>query len=229
MDSMTGMAMSTTSTGMAMGSMTSTASAAMSSSTGMDMSGMSMDMSSDCKVSMLWNWDTIDACFLSKSWHITSHGMFGGSCIGVICLVLVLEFLRRVGREYDAYIVRRTTIQRYHLSAIAHQKPTATATTTSCCGAESSADENAGIKSSTPPNATPIPPFTSAVKTGPIRPTFFEQLVRAVLHMLQFAVAYFIMLLAMYFNGYIIICIFIGAFLGAFLFSWEPLGGNSEG
>ena len=41
--------------------------------------------------------------------------------------------------------------------------------------------------------------------------------------MLQFAVAYFVMLLAMYFNGYVIICIFIGAFLGAFLFSWEPL------
>ncbi len=28
----------------------------------------------------------------------------------------------------------------------------------------------------------------------------------------------------MYYNGYIIICIFIGAFLGAFVFQWEPLG-----
>ena len=27
--------------------------------------------------------------------------MFAGSCIGVICLVLSLEFLRRVAREYD--------------------------------------------------------------------------------------------------------------------------------
>lgn len=25
----------------------------------------------------------------------------------------------------------------------------------------------------------------------------------------------------MYYNGYIIICIFIGAFLGSFIFSWE--------
>lgn len=30
--------------------------------------------------------------------------------------------------------------------------------------------------------------------------------------------------LAMYYNGYIIICIFIGAFLGAFIFQWEKLG-----
>lgn len=41
--------------------------------------------------------------------------------------------------------------------------------------------------------------------------------------MVQFAVAYIIMLMAMYYNGYIIICIFIGAFLGAFLFAWEPI------
>lgn len=30
--------------------------------------------------------------------------------------------------------------------------------------------------------------------------------------------------LAMYYNGYIIICIFIGAFVGAFVFQWEVLG-----
>ncbi|KAJ9203700.1 hypothetical protein DTO164E3_335 [Paecilomyces variotii] len=225
MDNMTGMTMSTTSTGMEMGSMTSTASAAMSSSTGMNMGSMSMDMGGDCKVSMLWNWDTIDACFLSKSWHITSHGMFGGSCIGVICLVLVLELLRRIGREYDAYIVRRTTIQRYHTTT------TPSSHNASCCGPESSSDETNALAKHSTPNAksNTIPPMPPTGKTGPIRPTFFEQLVRATLHMLQFAVAYFIMLLAMYFNGYIIICIFIGAFLGAFFFSWEPLGGSGGG
>jgi len=28
----------------------------------------------------------------------------------------------------------------------------------------------------------------------------------------------------MYYNGYIIICIFIGAYLGAFVFQWETIG-----
>jgi copper transporter 1 len=41
--------------------------------------------------------------------------------------------------------------------------------------------------------------------------------------MAQFAVAYIIMLLAMYFNGYLIICIFIGAFIGAFIFDWRSV------
>lgn len=31
--------------------------------------------------------------------------------------------------------------------------------------------------------------------------------------------------LAMYYNGYFIICIFIGAFIGSFIFQWEKLGG----
>jgi len=30
--------------------------------------------------------------------------------------------------------------------------------------------------------------------------------------------------LAMYYNGYIIICIFIGAYLGALVFQWETIG-----
>ena len=99
------------------------------------------------------------------------------------------------------------------------------------------------------------------------RPTLLQQMIRATIHMLQFAVAYFIMLLAMYYNGklalffsascllvqyaatgspvlptirsrplltlialtgYIIICIFIGAWIGAFAFSWDQLGAKTQ-
>lgn len=53
------------------------------------------------------------------------------------------------------------------------------------------------------------------------RPSLLQQLIRATIHMVTFGVAYIIMLLAMYYNGYFIICILIGAFLGSFIFSWE--------
>lgn len=56
---------------------------------------------------MLWNWNTIDTCFISSTWHITSAGMFAGSCIGVILLVMSLEFLRRSVKEYDRFLVRQ--------------------------------------------------------------------------------------------------------------------------
>jgi len=41
--------------------------------------------------------------------------------------------------------------------------------------------------------------------------------------MLQFAVAYFVMLLAMYYNGFILLSICIGAWFGSFVFSWETI------
>jgi solute carrier family 31 (copper transporter), member 1 len=53
------------------------------------------------------------------------------------------------------------------------------------------------------------------------RPSLSEQTVRALMHMVQFSVAYFIMLLAMYYNSYFILCILIGAFLGFFIFAWD--------
>jgi copper transporter 1 len=60
---------------------------------------------------MLWNWDTIDTCFISSSWHVTSAGMFAGSCIGVILLVMLLELLRRSVKEYDRFLLRKHLAQ----------------------------------------------------------------------------------------------------------------------
>jgi copper transporter 1 len=154
---------------------------------------------------MLWNWYTIDACFVSKSWHITSKGMFAGSCIGVILLVMVLEGLRRASREFDAYILREA----------AKKAVSAPATTSSDRGSDVSRDKNAAT--------------AGLVSVRATLPTIPQQAIRAFLHMCQFAVAYIVMLLAMYYNGYIIICIFIGAYIGSFIFSWHPLGGGQPG
>ncbi|KAJ5327540.1 Ctr copper transporter family protein [Penicillium brevicompactum] len=157
----------------------------------------------------------MDVRFLAKSWHITSRGMFAGSCIGVICLVICLDFLRRVGREYDAYIVRQARLR---------QSARVTDIATTC-------DDNAcpGTEGefSTPKTLNHATAVASGafVAPGPVsyRPSLAEHTIRSLIHMVQFAVAYIVMLLAMYYNGYIIICIFIGAFLGAFIFAWEPV------
>ncbi|OAR00253.1 hypothetical protein LLEC1_08115, partial [Akanthomyces lecanii] len=49
--------------------------------------------------------------------------------------------------------------------------------------------------------------------------------------MLQFGTAYIVMLFAMYYNGYILLCIVLGAFIGFMAFNWEPIavsGINTE-
>ncbi|EED12976.1 Ctr copper transporter family protein [Talaromyces stipitatus ATCC 10500] len=182
-----------------------------------------MDMGDSCKISMLWNWNTIDACFISKSWRITSNGMFAGSCIGVILLVMSLEFLRRLSKEYDRYILRHfkqaLQIPRKAGASLPASSPPPKAT----ASATSGLDET----SSNPPTCANIPTTTKEMYY--FRPTLVQQSVRALLHMVTFAVAYFIMLLAMYYNGYFIICIFIGAYLGSFAFSWEGVSVSIDG
>lgn len=179
---------------------------------------------------MLWNWNTVDSCFISSDWHVRSKGGFAGSCIGVVALVILLEGLKYLQRKHDRSIVvanakraRRMKKQKivedqeysddfeqrgaeilrekdYGINET-FQDPSSTAASSSCCNP--------------PPAPTPIP--------APLVP---QQALRALIHTAQFAVAYFVMLLAMYFNGYIIICIFLGAYIGSFIFSWDVLEGG---
>ncbi|KAI1580006.1 high affinity copper transporter [Pyrenophora tritici-repentis] len=65
----------------------------------------SMNMGNGCKISMLWNWNVLDTCFMSSSWHIHSTTTFGISCVGIVLLAILIEFLRHAGKEYDGFIV----------------------------------------------------------------------------------------------------------------------------
>lgn len=166
---------------------------------------------------MVWNWYTVDACFISSTWRVTSKGMFAGSCIGVICLVISLDFLRRLQREYDLYVAHQLQYQHVHASS-------------DSVDAKNENDARFSGKG-VPKSAISIIPHLnpwsrSKARGRGSRPGAFQQFVRALIHTLQFAVAYFIMLLAMYFNGYVIICILIGAFLGSYVFSREIMGSN---
>lgn len=130
---------------------------------------------------MLWNWNTIDACFLSRSWHINNEGAFAATCIGVVLLVVFLETLRRIGKEFDSYIIREFQAGLVALNAA----------------------------------ASDARPQTVSFRASPL-----QQAVRAIIHAITFGVAYIIMLLAMYYNGYIIICIVVGSGIGKFLCDW---------
>ncbi|KAL8763190.1 MAG: hypothetical protein Q9203_007458 [Teloschistes exilis] len=172
---------------------------------------------------MLWNWYTVDSCFISSTWHITSKGKFAGSCIGVICLVVVLETLRRMQREYDRFLIKQAQAHadRIHSSTRENgsdfeRSPVIEANQ----GLKDQGNHVSIIRKSSSPMSSKGTTLAAPLQ---YKPTIVQQAVRALIHMLQFAVAYFIMLLAMYYNGYIIICIIIGAFLGFFLCSWEGI------
>lgn len=219
------MSMSATATAtsalMSMASGTAAAAAEHSGSSmggGHSMGGMSMG--SGCKISMLWNWYTIDSCFISSTWHVKSKGGFAGTCIGVIALGMAVELVRRFQREYDRYIYAQH-LKRAEAAAATHANvsPEGTIAKGASPGVGAGA---AGFNSSFMGKF-----FATASTPASFTPSFLQQAVRALFYMLQFAGAYFIMLLAMYYNGYVIICIMIGAYLGNFLFGSDSFQDSS--
>lgn len=105
--------------------------------------------------------------------------MFAGSCIGVICLVISLEFLRRVQREYEAFNRRRD-----------QKSPNTISRSTD--RSVSSSEENSELGASKD-NATVR--ITRGNRLGvarsePARMMLLKrQLIRSALHMVQFGVA----------------------------------------
>ncbi|RXK35857.1 hypothetical protein M231_06863 [Tremella mesenterica] len=77
----------------------------------MDMGSESMSGPAACKISMLLNWYSVDACFLSSSWHISSRSEFAGSLVGIFFLCMAIEGVRRLGREYDRKLILSTKLQ----------------------------------------------------------------------------------------------------------------------
>src|SRR5690606_32294024 len=125
---------------------------------------------------MLWNWYTIDSCFIARSWHNKTQAQFAGSCIGVILIAILLEFVRRAQREYDRAIVRQWEAQR------------ASASTRSSAAASEEGPAHSGALVMGKSLVTPLT----------FRPTFLQQAIRAAFYVVQFWAAYLIMLLAMY-------------------------------
>lgn len=138
---------------------------------------------------MLWNWNTVDSCFLSSGWKIENDGMMAATCIGVFLLAVIIEAFRRGGKEYDEYLTRQ-----FERQAAAH-------------GSDLGAKGCGGSTESYKPVMT-------------FRVTWLQQVIRALIHMVTYGGAYIVMLLVMYFNGFIILSVFLGAGVGKFLCDW---------
>lgn len=197
---------------------------------GMDMGG---EGSNACKISMLWNWYTIDACFLAEGWHIRNNGMFAATCIGVALMTLCLEALRRAGREYDVIIAKqwqahaRTITKRISLDNNSLESPNLPTLTQKADSDEIASSSGSAHQTQSLPNIKSQYPSSIAFRATPL-----QQLIRAILHAATFGLAYILMLLVMYFNGYIIISIILGAGLGKFVCDWMsatiPIGARDE-
>ena len=199
----------------------------------MDMSGSSSSSNStkaSCKISMLWNWYTIDTCFIARSWHVNTKGQFAGSCIGCFLLVLSAQWLHRIAREYDAAIARR--------KAMAQEIVDNGSKSVGSDGSDSTEIANKKSLMFLPANtgaANLFQPilyalshdwfwnFNERSSSSVAYPSLIEHLIKALIFTIQWGQSYIIMLLFMYYNGYIIISCILGALFGRIIFNYEPI------
>lgn len=191
---------------------------------GHDMGGMGGMGGMSCSMKMLGNWDTINTCILTSSWRNNTKAKFAGTCIGVAFWVMLTECVRRWAREYDRYIIAQAKrqVQQYEESLLAQNK----------VDPENGAKQGSRgtFQSLVPglftPRAMPAIPGGNgqAATMHRLRPSVFQQIIRAVLYAIQFTSAYLIKLIAMTYNGYLIISIILGALIGYFFATWDTLG-----
>ncbi|EXL82336.1 hypothetical protein FOPG_04595 [Fusarium oxysporum f. sp. conglutinans race 2 54008] len=182
---------------------------------------------------MLWNWNTIGTCFISKAWYMDSGGKFGITCFGAFIGAPNSQGPYAPAAGIELAVLQPATAQPAAAQPAAAQPAAAQPAAAQPAAAQPAAAQPDDIQpvASRPASATgpsngkdandanndanPIPNFC---------PSFVEHaFINAILHTVQCIITYILILMAVSFNGYIIISMFIGAYVGALCFQRDPL------
>ncbi|CCD27135.1 high-affinity Cu transporter CTR3 NDAI_0J02430 [Naumovozyma dairenensis CBS 421] len=239
--------------------MAATATATSSAAAMGGMGGMGgMGSANACKISMLWNWYTINTCFIARSWKNDTRGKFAGSCIGCFLLVLIAQWLNRISRQLDVELVKRHSQVQWAKYIVEKQEFTD--------GSSSQKSDEKEIHTGKATELSNESSFmtlivalgktlshywflnfigngdlredsddlflktkkqcnsgTTNAQTNAVFPSLLDHIARSFLFLVQWGLSYIIMLLFMYYNGYIIISCGLGALFGRLIFNYEPL------
>ncbi|KJA27596.1 hypothetical protein HYPSUDRAFT_107133, partial [Hypholoma sublateritium FD-334 SS-4] len=163
--------------------------------------GHDMPMKPMCKMNMLWNTDIIDTCIVFRSWRISSNAVFFWSCAAIIALGVFYEYLRVFQRRLDHHIA-------LSLSKGKGRTRAASSGRASPEGSRSLAEESGLLSGQRTLNdsiaGTPVPPVPRAL--------------RAVVYGATVFLSFFLMLVFMTYNAYLITAVVVGAALGHYIF-----------
>ena len=226
---MSGMEMSSsTSMDMNMGSMTGTASMATATST-------SMSMSMSCTMSMLWNWYSKDVCFISSQWKTSTKALFGGTCVGVFALLITINWWRRILFQYKIYC---SELRKEEVGELVKAGVSFHSVREPFDNVDFSKNENMFVEWMVPFAETWKHKWfwalnkNLAVEVGDhiyLYPSIWEHLIFCVGDTMEWSVHHVIMLLFMYFNGYVFISCMIGAGTGFLLWQYKNINTAKRG
>ncbi|PCH36066.1 Ctr copper transporter [Wolfiporia cocos MD-104 SS10] len=159
---------------------------------------MPMPTGPRCSMNMLWNTQIEDTCIVFRSWHVSSKTVFALSFFAIVALGVLYEWLRVAQRDVDRLIARRL---------IAEGKGKARVRSGRNTPSESDSEGAAllsGAQALKPKTGTPLPIFT--------------RVIRALLYALTVFLSFFLMLVFMTYNAYLILAVVVGAGIGHFVF-----------
>lgn len=162
-----------------------------------------------CEMHMLWNTQIENTCIVFRSWHISSTSSFIFSCLAIVALGIFYEYLRSFSKALD-----------YRL-AVSLSKGKRKGTRSGRSSPEDDHEE-AGLLSGRLLKTSPgtSVPFTSRV-------------IRAVVYGATVFLSFFLMLVFMTYNAYLILATVLGASIGHYIFSGtinlDAVLGDSKG
>ncbi|MCJ1357996.1 MAG: hypothetical protein MMC33_007994 [Icmadophila ericetorum] len=180
----------------------------------MDMTGHldhgGMDMPSHrpmCNMNMLFTWDTTNLCIVFRWWHISNTFTLLLSLLGVALLTAGYEGVREVARRYEA-----------SSAEYANRLPRKSLSSSRFSLCQPSQDEWAkrchSVDDDDEPSS-PKWPFAGKLMKQSEQKT---KTIKATLYAIQVFYSFFIMLLFMTYNGWIMLAVAVGAFIGYLTF-----------
>ena len=155
-------------------------------------------MGPQCSMNMLWNTQIIDTCIVFPSWHIGSNGQFVVSFFAIVALGIFYEYLRAFSTAFDRRLAASLTKgkTRGHSPASGRGSP-----------ARGADYEEAGLLSGR----------IRVNRTGAQVPPLYR-LIRALLYGATVFLSFFLMLVFMTYNAYLILATVAGAAIGHYIF-----------
>ncbi|KAG1870215.1 copper transporter [Suillus subalutaceus] len=157
------------------------------------------DMAARCSMNMLWNTQIIDTCVVFRQWHIHSNLQFFFSFLAIVALGMLYEYLRVFSKDFDKRIGVKLRIQ-------SGRRTPLTASGQSSPERHGDSAEERGLLNG----------LRVARKQGFAVPPLYRAL-RAVLYGASVGLSFFLMLVFMTYNAYLIFAVILGAAVGHYI------------
>jgi len=154
-----------------------------------------------CSMNMLWNYQIVDTCIVFRSWHVSSTTSFVLSFFAIVAIGVFYEWLRSYQKVVDRKIVAVESKGKVRSGASRDASRERTQEDVSLLGKGS--------------NGISISPLS--------------RIIRAVLYATTVFISFFLMLVFMTYNAYLILAVVAGAGIGHYFFADISVDGDSKG